>query len=605
MALDKDINLGRLCQAMQRARLVLRKPRAERMEMVREFVGQHYQIEGADKVVPVNLIGMYVNIVGRKLVANEPRILLSTFRREAKHITSIMENWGNKEIIKMGLMDTFQRGVTDALFSYGVVKVALADPASAAANAWSLRAGEPFAEPIDPDDFVFDVHARDWKHVTFIGHRMRVPLRVIKKSKIYSRERQQLQPNWDRLYNMEGDERISMIGRTTLAGDTDEFEDHTDLWEVYLPRHRTIITFSDDQLVGATVGGPRDRYYGKALRIQNWLGPDTGPYHILGFGVVPGNVLPKAPLMDLIDLHLTLNRVCRKLMRQAERQKEVGLASQGQTNDADRVIETNDGEFSRVDSPDSIKVVNFGAPNPGNSQFFEQFVQRFSWLAGGLELLGGLSPQSRTASQDEMLNANSSATIADMQAKVISWTTSVIKSLCWYWHHDPMRVMHVTHSLPGLPQIQLQRMLTPFQRQKVSFEDLELMVDPYSLIHQTPQSRLQTLTQIVTQMALPMMPILQQQGVGIDIQQFMRLVAKYANQPDLQDIFTIQEPPGQSGQGAPGQGAAAPPAPAMPQQTTRNYVRRSLGAQSQGAQQNALMNNLAGAQANGAVRGAE
>ncbi len=47
------------------------------------------------------------------------------------------------------------------------------------------------------------------------------------------------------------DERIGLLGRTTLAGETEEYEDFVDLWEVYLPRHKLVLTLVDDQLTGA------------------------------------------------------------------------------------------------------------------------------------------------------------------------------------------------------------------------------------------------------------------------------------------------------------------------------------------------------------------
>jgi hypothetical protein len=178
-----------------------------------------------------------------------------------------------------------------------------------------------------------------------------------------------------------------------------------------------------------------------------------------------------------------------------------------------------------------------------------------------------------------MLNANSSATISDMQDKVVRLTSNVLESLCWYWHHDPQRIMRVTQSVEGFPEFSRQQAVHPAGRggpgrlaRDVAFEDMDIQIDPYSLQHQTPQGRLTQINQIVQSIIVPMMPLLQQAGVQFDVQAYLKKVGMYLNMPDLADILTIGEPPQMQSQGS-----AGPPSPGMPAETTRNYVRRSNG----------------------------
>ncbi len=101
---------------------------------------------------------------------------------------------------------------------------------------------------------------------------------AIVDSKLYNRKAAaNLPESYDSLYNEQGDERINTLGRGYYLQDVEEFEPYVDLWEVYLPRQRLVLTFSDDMLTGA-VGGEIDG----ALRVQRWIGPDCGPYHLLG-----------------------------------------------------------------------------------------------------------------------------------------------------------------------------------------------------------------------------------------------------------------------------------------------------------------------------------
>jgi hypothetical protein len=169
--------------AMQRARLTLRYFREERREAVRQQAGKHWSEEGTRERVPVNLIAQYINIVGESMVPENLRAMLSTFKREHRSTVSAMQAWANKQIQRMLLGNTLKRVVIDSLFSIGIAKVGLATPADAASFAWNLQAGQPFCERVDLDDFVFDIHARDFSECSFMGHRVRVPLDAVKDSK--------------------------------------------------------------------------------------------------------------------------------------------------------------------------------------------------------------------------------------------------------------------------------------------------------------------------------------------------------------------------------------------------------------------------------------
>jgi hypothetical protein len=93
-------------------------------------------------------------------------------------------------------------------------------------------------------------------------------------------------------------------------------------------------------------------------------------------------------------------------------------------------------------------------------------------------------------------------------------------------------------------------------------------VDPYSFQTQTPQGRLAALNQLVSQILGPMLPLFQQQGVGLDLHAYVEKWAKYNDNPDVADLVTYIQPPEQGEVSQPDQ-------PKMPASTTRNYNRRS------------------------------
>ncbi len=587
---DKRVDIDRLCLAMNRSRLMLRRFREERREMVRQYVGNHWSEEGTSEKVTVNLIGLYVSVVGRNLIAKNPRVMLSTFDRQNKPAVSAMQTWCNSEIVRMKMQNTLKRVVLDGLFSLGICKVALATPADSASVAWNLVAGQPFAERVDLDDVVFDMHARDFSECSFIGHRYRVPLDAVKDSTLYSNARLSLEPSFDAAFNVEGDERVSMLGRSYYGQDTEEFEDMIDLWEVYLPRHRLVVTLVDSSLsgpMGAGLSGASDGTT-KPLRAQKWLGPDGGPYHFLMYGTVPGNAMPKGPIMDLMDPHDAVNRIYRKGVRQAERQKEILAVAGGAMEDGNRIMVSSDGDILRVDNPERSQTRTFGGPDQKNMAFGAHMKDLFGWLAGNLDMMGGLAPQSKTLGQDQMLSQNASRAVADMQDTTVDYTADVLKSLCWYWWHDPFKVMKTKAQLPGLPDMGIQRQVTPQQRMRGRFEELEIEIDPYSMQHSTPQSRAADLDQLV-QMITPMMQFLQQQGINFDANAWLQKRGAYKDMPDLPDLLTIGEPPRPDNVAAGG----APPEAPKPAETTRNYVRHSAGQDNQQSRGADFMNQLA------------
>lgn len=575
-ARKQAIDYPALAADMELCRLALRKPRSERTEMVRQFVGSHWSEEGTARAVPVNLISLYVQIVGRSLIAKDPRVMLSTFEQSQRAVVEAEEEWLNQKIVDMRLAKTLGRVVTDALFSIGICKTGITTPAQAQQLGWEQQAGEPYIERVDLDDFVFDIHARDFSEVSFIGHRFRVPLDAIQNDPRYGKNRKKLTASTDEPFNQQGDERIGVLGRTYYASASREFIPHVDLWEVYLPQTRMVVTLP--------LNFETDEEHEPLLE-QEWLGPDCGPYHILGYQLVPGNAMPKGPIQDLYDLHLFVNETYRKLMRQSARQKDLTFIQGGANEDGTRVLQANDGDMPKVDNPDKIVPASMGGPNQANFLFVQHAWELFSKQAGNLEMMGGLSPQSKTATQDKMLMANASGQVFSMQQDTANYVDDVLHSLSWYYHHHPTLQMKVKHQVPGVPELSMTRRVSPQQRQGVSYGDIKQRLDVYSMQQQTPQTRLQSIQQVL-QMMQPLMPMAQQQGIYMDLNRLVAIFAKFLDCPELLEILQVQEPPQN-------QGETPTPSTGQPAETTRNYVRRSLGGESEQSQTADLMNTLA------------
>lgn len=577
------VDYGRLCRAFKAGRQALEPYRQQRLNAVREFAASSLPAETQPGPTPINLLGSYVRIVLRSLVSHEPRVMVNTFRKEFKPLASAMESWANKELERMGMADTLTRWALDALFGVGIMKVCLAHPGDAACYKWNLSAGQPYATTVDLDDYVCSMNVHDFRQLDFAGHRFRMPAYVIRESRLYnwSKSRGELPVSPPGQFNAEGDERIGVLGRG-YQGSEDELDEMVDCWEIYVPSRRLVLTYVADQLGG----GLEDE---QPIRTQEWLGPDYGPYHYLAFGKVPGNLMPAPPIPDLMPLHKLANNLYTKLAQQAERQKTNTFVRGVASEDGNVVMEGNDGEILKVENPEGITQVSMGGPHAANLQFLMDAVQRFSWLAGNLDAMGGLSPQAKTATQDKMLEANSTKTVQDMQQAVLAGVRGVYKALFWYFHKHPQKEMKTVYQLPGLPEFQLPRRVTPAMRQQVPFEDLELLVDPYSMPQSSPEQQLQVMNTVIQNVVLPLMPLLQQQGVYFDVNAYLAAVAKFGNLAVMTDFVKITEPP-TADAGAAGGGER----PGMAPNTRREYVRESRSSGTGPGQNAAVQQALLG-----------
>jgi hypothetical protein len=518
------IDYQRLVEGVRSARLVGRADREYRLRAIQRF-------RGLDS--PVNLIEQYVRIVTRALVAKEPRIHLSSFNPAYTSQAHTAQAWYNQEVQKQELARVFQRCVYDAFIKLGVCKVALATPGDLATRGYAAEIAEPLCSYVSFDDFVYDSRTTDLYTGTFVGHRFRLPLEVVRNMKMYGPDRKTLQPATDGRFNQEGDLRASALQLEPYYKD---FEDWVELWELYLPRHGVVVTLADEQLAGVSLGGSGD-----PLRVQKWLGPACGPYVYWRFNPVPDQALPNGTLTSLLILDEDLNELYRKLIRQAKRQKSNTLVDANNDKDNKTYKAAQDGDLVPVGNPAAFSQVERGGPNKINNAFAMELRDIFNRLGGNLETLGGVSPQAKTLGQERLLNQNSSATLADMQNEVNSSAAKVCRNMLWYYWYHPTKAMQSSYTVPGTP-ISAPLTLSAQQRHSIRFEDLDLKLDPYSMPYRDPAQILDTLVTAIVQVFLPMGPMLRQAGVTIDLERLAQMFGELQDMPEFAEILQTAGP---------------------------------------------------------------
>jgi len=563
--------VDRLVTAFDHSRRKMQTFRERRLAMIRQFVGGAWSDGGAPDKVPVNFLEMALNIYRRQVAARAPRVMVRS--KDGEHISFAddLEIAINLAIEDMRFDDTMRKWVLEAMFGMGVMKVGLAPSDQKEIMGFTHDPGQPFADVVDFEDFVFDITAKRWDCIQFCGNRYSLPIDAVRDLKMFKKDVVKYER---RTTNEQGDEKISNMVDDGGSYGEESYMDLVELWDIWLPYENIVATFQTDPN-----GGIENR---EPLRVVEWEGPECGPYHILSFGDVPGQIMPLPPAALMIDLHELGNRVFRKLGRQADRQKTITLVASSNQDDGRRITAANDGDAISVDRPEATKDVRYGGVDQAGLAFFQQLRQLTSYFGGNLETLGGLNNATNTATQEQLVKSQATMRIADMQERATSAATDVIKALAYYMWTDPVRSYRIPKKIPNTDMTITSEMKP--ERRNGEFFDYAIEIVPFSMQSRTPTERLQTAMQVMQTYVVPMASLLQQRGLVPNIEAFLKMSAELSGTPEVMDLVTKVEPQElMQGPPAPGGGGGASPAT-----TTRNYVRSDRGQDSLSQQDQAI-----------------
>src|SRR5262245_34892845 len=159
----RELKIRDLCTAMRRSSLVMQRYRENFKKMVRMIATAEWSDNASDKRRPWNGLGLYIDIVSRFLVNQNPRALLSTWRPDQQIVVKTAQDWGNKQFKRMRLGDHLQRTVRDGLLFMGIQKTGIVNPVESERMGFSLWAGEVFSMSVSPDDYLPDVFAKHFE----------------------------------------------------------------------------------------------------------------------------------------------------------------------------------------------------------------------------------------------------------------------------------------------------------------------------------------------------------------------------------------------------------------------------------------------------------
>ena len=538
----------------------LRPFRRNRLHALKHFVGNNYSDSTSDRV-PLNMIWLAISIYLRQLVPRMPKTSVYTMFPDLKPAAHEMEIALNHLTKEINYAATLKLVVMEAMLSMGILKVGLEVRETDNDLGVDHDAGQPFADLVTIDNWVHDMTAKDYRRAGYAGDRYSMPYEMAMevfsgpgREKLQPREKSSFGPGSG---TEAGAESLSQGSEVMV----DEFGKFVDLWDIWLPREILFMTIE--------AGGN----HGPPLEVREWEGPEGGMYHLLRFQPVPDNIMPIAPVMQWIDLSEGVNSIWRKLVRQSDRQKEFTVVSGPATVDGNTIKNANDGDLVSVNNPQGIQQIRHGGVDQQNLGFSIQAKQMLTYLMGNIDAIGGLSAQTSTVGQDQMLSQGANRLVDDMRQELSFFNAKVFEDLAMYLWEDPyIEIPLVKRS----GTLELPFKWTPESREG-DFSQYNFDIEPYSQRSMSPEEKLQKINEIMTQIVIP-------SGMQFDQKKYMKEVAKLLGVKELEDILDSRQeaqPVDPAGRGG------------SPAQTTRRYERISrAGPSAKPAEEQMLQQSL-------------
>lgn len=498
--------------------------RSIRAMLIKEYVGQYYRDEkGVAGDEPINLIFNAIRSIVPNLVMVNPVNRVTTTFFQQKQYAELLSLALDQLQQEIKFKNSLRGWIVSALFSLGIMKTGIAASGQMIQiSDINIDPGQIYSSLVDLDDFTIDPVCEDLNEVSFLGNIVTVPRQYLLDLDLYDSDLVKQLPGSNTNASVSDD--IKNLTQTVMAAtQVKNLQDMVDIVELWVPGADAIVTIPD----------PRQQVkFDKYIGINDYYGPKEGPYSFLSFTPpVPKNPLPVAPVSIWYDLHLVANRMFKKMVNQAERQKDIVLYNPAQADEAQDIADSYDGDYIASSDPKGINTVSLGGQNPHNEIMLQQLQIWFNYMAGNPDQLSGQkSPSggqsSTTATQASILQSNAAISIEDAREIIYDATSEVGRKQAWYLHTDPLINMPLTKRDPSKGEIQV--WLTPEQRQG-DFLRLAFNIKPRSMSRVDPM----TLSRTILDFATNIVPGLVQSanmsmsmGVPFNLQRAITMVAE-------------------------------------------------------------------------------
>jgi len=471
---------------------------------------------------PMNMVARAVKLLLPLLASKNPNAMTRARVIELAPAAEVMRLTLNHLSSKIRLGATMREVVLNALFYMGIIKKGICAGGPRIKDAYGAYhdAGQLFCDSVHPEDYKFDVSARKKEELDWEMNWFYVPAEYILDSGLYD--------NYDKL-NIAYGKDIKNSAEEIAKGNIKHFDSlkpYVKLGEVYIPSENVLITI------------PADGEGTEPIRTVDYTGPVGGPFDLLSFDIFPESIVPIAPLFVNLDLHYFINIMTRKMARQANREKKI-LAYQGNAaGDAKRVTDAVDGGSVRVDDVNAMKEIEYGGTADASYKWVEWLNAKWSEQLGNANLIGGLKADAGTLGQEQMMQANASASIDDMVGQVHTLLKGIFETFAFHIFTDPFLDITVSKRKAGLYNIPVH--LTADTREG-DFWSYNFDVEPYSMQRMNPQMRMRRIMEIVQGIIVPTLPLAMQQGVQLNIPALVKSISRDMDLTDseIEEFYNV------------------------------------------------------------------
>ncbi len=547
-----DTQRRRLLTAVRKSREALNPFRANRLDLLRDYVGNYYSGSGAKVETLVNLINQTADIYTVALVSQNPRVSVTAKHPKMRPFARKFKIAVNTLIEDLHLSDTLQAIVLDAVFSMGIAKICLVDAGQLEIqqDVW-YDPGRLWVERISIDDAVLDMNAKSLSKMRFAGDRYRVSFDKVKEEPAFDRKIVDQLSATSKFPRDGGGEYARDIASGGVVDD-DELEPMIWLQDLWLPENQEVATFACDVDL-------------EPLLVREWTGSQGGPYKYLGFADVPDNNMPSAPAQNLKGLADLYNGLYRKIARRARGQKDNPVYQPGAEDDAERIRRAGDGEWIKVRDASAVSVVHTGGVDQPLMALQMAVLDIFDRMGGNVRAMAGLGQQGDTLGQEQIIQQNTNKTESKMLMRVLKFTSEVCSDLgSLMWDSETLEIEG--HEEVGRTGVFVPQKWEPGNRDGKRAQ-YDFQVEPYSMMYQPPEAKVGKIFQTL-QALQPMWPLFQSAGANLNAKRLMEIISEYRDLPELAEIVDFA-PQDQEGQG-PAHDATQSPV------TTRTNVRRNV-----------------------------
>lgn len=526
--------------------------RQARMMFLRNYVGPYYdQSHGEVGAESLNLIFNAIRTLLPNIVMQYPQHNVTSrylqYRQYAE-LLSLALSQHDKEI---NIKDVYRRAIVDAIFTLGVLKTGIAesDTVYAFDEYDQVDTGQVYTEAVDFDNFVVDPNAKDhmFRDAAFLGDRITIARDKLLDSGLYRNDLVERLPAAGKPAGSADRKASDLSQQSIQKGYLHDLQDEVEIIELWVPSANATITIPGDESVKF------DDY----LRVDDYYGPDEGPYTLLALTPpVPGNPLPVPAVGIWNDLHTLANRMAKKIVDQAERQKDVVIYRRAAADDAQEALDAGDGEAIAADDPDGINTLGFGGQKNSNDQHLMQLQGWFNMMAGNPQYTGGITANADSATEARILAQNTNVGLDDMKGLVYDMAKSEAAKRAWYFHTDPFIDVPLIRREPvepkwgagpdGRPILQdpgrieeRQVRLSPEARQG-NFLDFHFEVEPESMGRKDSQTRFQEAMDFATKILPSAISAAQSAaalGIPFSAKQFLIRMAKDRGIDWMDEVF--------------------------------------------------------------------